>query len=68
MKKRKKIMQIHSLEEIPLFDSEDEERGFWESHGLDDKLWDKLYDPTVDKKERILERKLRTTDRRKKTR
>ena len=67
MKKRKKITQIHSLEEIPLFGSENEEREFWGSHGLDDKLWDKLYDPTVDKKERILERKLRTTDRRKKT-
>ncbi len=68
MKKRKKIIQIHSLEGIPLFDSEDEERNFWEIHGLSDKLWDKFYDPNVDKKERILEKKLRQTDRRKKTR
>ena len=61
-------MQVYSLEEIPLFNSEDEERNFWEIHGLSDKLWDKLYDSNVDKKERILERKLRPTDRRKKTR
>lgn len=66
MKKRKKITQINSLNEVPRFKTEDEEREFWNTHGLSDKLWDKLYDPELEKKERKLEKNLRLTDRRKK--
>ena len=66
MKKRKKIIKINSLDRIPRFRTENEERGFWDTHGLSDRLWDKLYNSELEKKERKLEKNLRLTDRRKK--
>ena len=33
---------IHSLDEVPVFASEDEEHRFWQSHELTDELWDTL--------------------------
>ena len=66
MKKRKKIIVIRALSEIPKkFKSEDAERRFWETHDLSSKLWDELYDPVVDKREKKLMKRLKMTDRRK---
>jgi hypothetical protein len=33
---------INSLDEIPHFDSEDDERDFWDTHEFSDELWDSL--------------------------
>ena len=63
--KRKKILEIKALSEIPKFKSEDQERKFWETHTLSDKLWDELYDPEVDKEFNKMVKRLRMTDRRK---
>ena len=35
---------INSLDEIPDFASEDEERAFWAEHEMSDELWDSLPD------------------------
>ncbi len=40
---------IHSLDEIPVFVSEDEEHRFWQTHEMADQLWDTL--PTVPEEE-----------------
>lgn len=65
MKKRKKMITIKSLDELPRkFKSEDAERRFWETHDLSTKLLDKLYDPEVDKEEKKLMKHLKMTDRR----
>lgn len=64
MKRRKKIKTVYSLEKIPLFKSEDEERRFWETHSLSTKLWDDLYDPEVDKEFNKMVKRLKMTDRR----
>ena len=37
---------IHSLDEIPNFESEDEEREWWAEHEMSDELWDSLPDLT----------------------
>ena len=63
--KRKKILEIKALSEIPKFKSEDQERKFWETHTLSDKLWDELYDHEVDKEFNKMVKRLRMTDRRK---
>ena len=66
MKKRKKIIVIKALSEIPKkFKSEDAERRFWETHDLGSKLWDELYDPKVEKEFNRMVKRLRMTDRRK---
>ena len=65
MKRKKKITQINSLDEIPSFKSEDEERRFWETHGLGENLMDELYDPAFEKNEHDLSKRIRMTDRRK---
>ncbi|OGI18326.1 MAG: hypothetical protein A3B68_04635 [Candidatus Melainabacteria bacterium RIFCSPHIGHO2_02_FULL_34_12] len=65
MKKRKKMITIKSLDEIPRrFKSEDAERKFWETHDLSLKLCEKLYDPVVDREEKRLMKHLKMTDRR----
>ena len=67
-KKRKKtsrVKMIHSLSEIPKFKSEDQERRYWETHGLSDELWDSLYDPKVDEEVNKMVKRLKMTDRRK---
>lgn len=66
MKKSRKIKKIDSLNEVPNFKSEDEEWGFWQTHGLSEELMDELYDPAVEKEERELSKRIRLTDRRKK--
>ena len=38
----KKANTIHSLDEIPKFDSEAEEAAFWDTHEFSDELWDSL--------------------------
>jgi hypothetical protein len=65
MKRKKKITQINSLDEMPNFKSEDEERRFWETHGLSEDLMDELHDVELEKKERDLSKRIRMTDRRK---
>ena len=65
MKRKKKIIQINSLDQMPNFKSEDEERKFWETHGLSEDLMDELHDPKLEKKERNLSKNIRMTDRRK---
>jgi hypothetical protein len=64
MKKRKKIMTINSLSEVPQFRSEDEERKYWETHDLSYKLCEKLSDPKINREARKLQKRLRMTDRR----
>jgi hypothetical protein len=41
-RRTKKLKVIHSLDEIPDFESEDEEREWWWEHELSDELWDSL--------------------------
>lgn len=65
MKRKKKIIQINSLDQMPNFKSEDEERKFWETHGLSEDLMDELHDLELEKKERNLSKRIRMTDRRK---
>ena len=68
IKKRKKIARvkiIHSLSEVPKFKNEDQERKYWETHGLSDELWDSLYDPKVEKEMNKMVKRLKMTDRRK---
>ena len=36
------MTSIHSMDEIPMFASEDEEHRFWQTHELTDELWDTL--------------------------
>ncbi len=36
------MILIHSLDEIPVFASEDEEHRFWQTHELADALWNTL--------------------------
>lgn len=36
------MTMIHSVAEIPVFASEDEEHRFWQTHELADELWDDL--------------------------
>ncbi len=33
---------VHTMDEIPVFVSEDEEHRFWQTHELADELWDAL--------------------------
>ena len=47
MKKARKnsnnqLIVINSLDEIPTFASEDEERAWWDTHEFSDELWDSL--------------------------
>ena len=39
---------IHSLDEIPDFKTEDEEREWWANHEMSDELWDSLPDMTAE--------------------
>jgi hypothetical protein len=39
---------IYSLDEIPDFANEDEERDFWAEHEFSDELWDSLPDMTAE--------------------
>ena len=64
MKKRKKILEINSLNEVPEFNSEDEEREFWETHYLGDDLAEILHDPKSEKEFLKIQRHLKLTDRR----
>lgn len=64
-KKSKKLITVKSLSEVPDFCSEDAERKYWETHDLSIKLWDKLYDPVVEREEKRLMKYLKMTDRRK---
>lgn len=64
MRKKRKLITINSLSEIPDFRSEDRERKFWETHDMSSKLMDELYDPEVDKEEKKLMKHLKMTDRR----
>ncbi|MBI1859019.1 MAG: hypothetical protein HYR97_07925, partial [Candidatus Melainabacteria bacterium] len=48
-KKKKKIKPINSLSDVPTFNSEEEEREFWETHDLSNELTEKLYNPKVNK-------------------
>ena len=64
MKRKKKIEEISSLDEVPKFKSEDEERKFWETHSLSDGLADILHDPKAEKEFLKIQRNLRLTDRR----
>ena len=36
------LIPIYSLDEIPAFSSEDEERDWWDTHEFSDELWDSL--------------------------
>ena len=65
MSKRKKIKTINSLSEIPGFISEGEERKFWETHDISNKLAEKLYEPKANKEFSRIQKKLKMTDRRK---
>ena len=66
MKRRKRLITINSLSEIPKkFKSEDAERRFWETHDLSLDLCEKLYDPKVEKEFNRMVKRLRMTDRRK---
>ena len=66
MKKKKKLIVIRTLSEIPKkFKSEDAERRFWETHDLSLALCEKLYDPKVEKEFNSMVKRLRMTDRRK---
>ena len=66
MKKKKKLIVIRALSEIPKkFKSENAERKFWETHDLSSKLWDELYDPKVEEEVNRMVKRLRMTDRRK---
>lgn len=65
MKKRKKITEVNSLKEVPVFKTEEQERKYWDTHTLSDKLWDELYDPKVEKEFNSMIKKLKMTDRRK---
>jgi predicted DNA binding CopG/RHH family protein len=40
--KREKLKEIHSFEEIPKFESEEEEADFWATHSLGDELLEKM--------------------------
>ena len=46
MKKKIKyeLTVINSLDEIPQFENEDEERAWWATHEFSDELWDSLPD------------------------
>ena len=65
MKKRKKIITIHSLSDVPRFKSENEERKYWETHDLSYELCEELYNPKINRESRSLQKRLRMTDRRK---
>ena len=39
---------IHTLDEIPDFESEDEEREWWAEHEMSDELWNSLPDMTAE--------------------
>lgn len=41
-KKHPKLKIVHSLEEIPPFESEDDERDWWSEHDLSQKLYRSL--------------------------
>jgi len=41
-KKRQNMTVVHSLDEIPTFESENEERDWWASHDLSDDLYEHL--------------------------
>jgi hypothetical protein len=41
-KKQQRLRIIHSLEEIPVFASEEEERDWWGLHDLSPELYDRL--------------------------
>ncbi len=43
-----KLKIIHSLDEIPDFDSEDAERDWWAEHDLSKELYDSLPDMTAE--------------------
>ena len=64
MRGRKKIIEINSLEEIPMFKSENEEREFWETHYFSDDLAQELHDPKAEKEFRKIQKRLKMTDRR----
>lgn len=68
-KKNKKIKTITKKSDIPMrFKSEDQEREFWETHGLSYKLCEELYDPEATREflELAKKKRIKMTDRRKK--
>ncbi|MBI3590690.1 MAG: hypothetical protein HY094_04840 [Candidatus Melainabacteria bacterium] len=64
-KKSKKLITVKSLSEVPDFHSEDAERRYWETHDISKKLWDRLYDPKIEKEANSMIKRLKMTDRRK---
>ncbi len=40
--KKRRIIPIHSRDEIPTFTTEDEERAFWQTHEMTPELWHSL--------------------------
>jgi hypothetical protein len=42
------LIVINSLEEIPVFTNEDEEREFWATHEFSDELWESLPHDTTE--------------------
>jgi len=47
----KKVSVIHSLDEIPEFSTEDEEREWWATHDLSEQLYDQLEDSQAELEE-----------------
>jgi hypothetical protein len=48
MKQRQRMTVINSLDEVPDFSSEDDEREFWATHTLSDALWNSLPKTTLE--------------------
>ena len=65
MNKKRKIKTITSLTEIPRFHSKEDEREFWETHDISNTLAEKLYNSKTNKEFTKIQKRLKTTDRRK---
>jgi hypothetical protein len=58
MTKKTKVQTINSLDEVPDFASEDEERDFWGSHRLSAELLNSLPTTTFEEDAQILRQEL----------